>query len=126
MTDVTAMANLPASMKEALAARVALLITPSVGRIVHLYRGSRDRDEERVVHGPHAAIIIKVHTDRLIDIVVFGTNHDTTATMQRVPLLQGDEKPPAEIAWCQWMDYQKGQAAKAEQLEKQIAAGGAT
>jgi hypothetical protein len=69
--------------------------------------------------GRCAAIITHVHHDRLVNLAVFDANshlHPRTS----VPLVQeGDPKPEAG-GYCEWMPYQKGQASKYEELERQL------
>ncbi len=95
------------------------MIKPSVGRVV-LYRpGMADN---LVKHGlePLAAIVACVHTDRMVNLVVFDANghpHSKTSVALAQP---GEPKP--EGSFCHWMEYQIGQAAKAEALEARLAA----
>lgn len=37
-------------------------------------------------------------------------------------LLQDNDRAPKDAAYCEWMPFQKGQAAKTEQLERQAGA----
>jgi len=87
------------------------MIEPTVGRVVHYYDSKSG--------GPLAAHVAYVHTNRLVNLLVISP-HGNTYGAQRVRLLQDDDKPEGEATWCQWMDYQKGQAAKTEALEKQL------
>lgn len=102
------------------------MITPTIGRIVWYRRGPG----EAVIaqHGgafgsPRpacAAIVIYVWSDTMVNLVVFdhnGTMHIRTS----VELCQGDTVPSGR-EYCEWMPYQKGQAAKTEALEAQIKA----
>jgi hypothetical protein len=91
------------------------MITPTVGRIVW-YRPIGPQADEQ----PWAAIIVRVHTDRVVNLTVF--DHDGYGKpKQGVQLLQeGDAVPSAGGGYCEWMPYQKGQAAKTEALEAQV------
>lgn len=86
-----------------------IMIKPTVGRIVHFR-----------AHGPHsplqAAIIAAVFNDRLVTLAAFSPNGKAEAH-EMVTLLQGDDAAPLFGPYAQWMDYQKGQAARTEQLE---------
>jgi hypothetical protein len=85
------------------------MITPTVGRVVWYYEANI---------GPAAAIICKVHSDRLVNLMVIAEN-GTTFPAENVTLIQDDDwTRPNE--YCEWMPYQKGQAAKTEALESQL------
>jgi hypothetical protein len=92
------------------------MIKPSNGRVV-LFNLSNSIPPNFASGGqPHAAIIAHVHSDKMVNLAVFdsnGVSHSCTS----VDLIQdGDTKP--ENGWyCEWMPYQKGQAAKTEQAE---------
>lgn len=94
------------------------MIKPTVGRVVLYYPGGDHRD--RYGAGPLAAIVAFVHTDRLINVGALNPDGRNFG-VQNVPLLQGDDAAPEGGGYCAWMDYQKGQAAKAEKLEQQLA-----
>ena len=66
-----------------------------------------------------AAIIAHVFNDRLVNLCVIDAN-GATLSRTSVQLLQGDDPVPPTMH-CQWMPYQVGQAAKAEDLEKKLA-----
>lgn len=92
------------------------MIKPTVGRIVWFRSVSGlpvDGDE------PLAGIITGVIDDNHVNLCVFdfsGTPHPK----HNVFLYQDEpEGPPCE-EFAVWMPYQKGQAAKAEELEKQL------
>lgn len=91
------------------------MITPTVGRIVwftparNSYVMHRDQ--------PLAAIVAYVHSDHMINIAYWDANGMFNSATS-VPLIQDNETKPADF-YCEWMPYQKGQAAKYEQLEKE-------
>lgn len=88
------------------------MIKPSVGRIVW-YHPSTFGGENLARHSeqPLAAIVAFVWNDRMVNLTVVDHNGKTSARTS-VPLVQDDEPPPLG-AYCEWMPYQKGQAAKA-------------
>lgn len=92
---------------------MSITINPTVGRVVWFYDGSTAQP------GPYAAIVAFVHDPRMVNLAVFDAN-GVPCWRTSVPLVQdGDERPHGP--YCEWMPYQKGQAAKTEALEKQIA-----
>lgn len=87
------------------------MITPSNGRIVW-YTPARPSDQFIVQHGiePLAAMVAHVHSDRMVNLVVFdsqGFIHARTS----VTLLQDDDRKPEEGRFCAWMPYQKAVAS---------------
>lgn len=95
------------------------MIKPTVGRIVWVHRNhSLDKAQ------PEAALIVGVNSDTSIN--VHGWNKFGGTFVLLDLLLRQDEMgfdiPPWPYA--EWMPYQKGQAAKTEELEKQIGHGG--
>lgn len=97
------------------------MISPSLGRIVwytpckHGVSGLATESDGRC-----AAIVVKVWSDRLVNLTVFDANGNSHAKTS-VKLLQSDDESHADGHFCEWMPYQKGQAQKAESLEKQLA-----
>lgn len=94
------------------------MISPTVGRIVWFYPHGSD------VHAsPLAAIVTAVWSDTRVNLAVFspeGTPWPTPPTS--VLLVQEPNfRPESGRAFCTWMPYQIGQAAKAESLEKLLA-----
>lgn len=87
-------------------------IEPTVGRIVWFYENGGTLTQ------PLAAIITAVHNDFCVNLCAFS---DGGAPMgySSVPLHQGDEERPHGF-FCEWMPYQKGQAAKTEALESEL------
>lgn len=95
------------------------MIEPGIGRIVHYVPAGHPADAD-----PHAAMIVGIWDSRTINLAIFdcdGAHYQGT----HVPLLQDDDKPPADRGYAKWPDHQKGQAAKTEQLAAQLAAPGA-
>jgi hypothetical protein len=95
------------------------VIKPTVGRVVW-YRPF-EHDDMAGVSGdqPLAAIVAHVWSDSCVNLAVFDANgvaHSRTSVL----LVQDGEPKPA-AGFCEWMPYQKGQAAKTEAVEKQLA-----
>ncbi len=96
------------------------VIKPTVGRVVWFYPSQNTVEAGFARHadggGPYAALIAHVWNDRMVNLSVFDANgaaHPRTS----VTLHQGEGDVP-EQAFCGWMPYQKGQAAKTEAAEK--------
>lgn len=95
------------------------MIKPTVGRIVWFYPASGD--SQFPPGGPYAAIVTWVHSDHLISICAFDGSGNPYGK-RSIHLKQDEDKNPApEGAYCAWMPYQKGQAAKTEALEAKLA-----
>lgn len=94
------------------------MIQPSIGRVVW-YRPNLATDgnlARNSVDQPFAAIVTFIYSAELVNLVVFdhrGTPHNRAG----VRLAQDREAAPGE---CEWMPYQKGQAAKTEIAEAQL------
>jgi hypothetical protein len=92
------------------------MIKPTVGRVVLYYPTL----EERIARNgdqPLAAIICCVLSDTCVNLVVFdanGISHSRTSV-----ILRQDDQPNGGYCW-EWMPYQKGQAAKTEELENEL------
>jgi hypothetical protein len=94
-----------------------MLIKPTVGRVVWYRPGQAG---ELHTGQPFAAIIAYVHSDTLVNLAIFDHNGRMSEPAQTaIPLYQGEGERPA-TAYCEWMPYQQGQAAKTESLEKQL------
>ena len=96
------------------------MIEPTVGRIVN-YRPGRNDPGECGEAEVHAAIICDVHASDCVSLCVFDSI-GIPYPVQHARLQQ--DKPIAlkDGEGCaEWMAYQKGQAAKAEELEQELA-----
>ena len=95
------------------------MITPTVGRVVWYHVGPDERRFIKQRSGqPCAAIVTYVWSDTAVGLVVF--DHDGIMHFaSQVELCQGDTAPGG-CEYCEWMPYQKGQAAKTEALESQL------
>lgn len=94
------------------------MIIPTVGRVVW-YRPARHEVSSISMpenNAPLAAIVCHVWSATLVNLVVFdreGRDHRRTS----VEILQdGSEGLPEGMSYCEWMPFQKSQAAKTEQL----------
>ena len=98
------------------------MIPPTVGRVV-LYHPSTNDPGGNIPGGPLAAIIARVHSDTLVNLMVISPDGSPFGRTS-VCLLQSDEQRARHQTgpYCEWMPYQKGQAAKTEALEKQLGA----
>lgn len=93
------------------------MIKPTVGRVVW-YTPSVDEDFPRQSNQPLAAIVCCVWSDTCVNLAVFDANGCTHSRTSVLLLQEGNERPTH--GFCEWMPYQKGQAAKTESLEKQL------
>ncbi len=91
------------------------MIKPTVGRVVLF---TPEKGAQRAGDGPHAAIIAHVWSDACVNLACFDANGNPYNATS-VPLIQKDEPKP-DGYFCEWMEYQKGQAAKTEELEVKL------
>lgn len=100
------------------------IIIPTVGRVVWFYPAPKSGEAGFACNesgGPYAAIIARVWNDSMVNLAVIdanGTLHSRTS----VHLVQGDEAAP-DSAFCGWMPFQKGQAAKQDAQTKETNGG---
>lgn len=90
------------------------MIKPTVGRVVWFRPMSASENPQ-----PLAAIIAFVHDDKTVNLAVFDRNGESYP-LEGVQLIQEGEMPCRPGGYCEWMPYQKGQAAKVDQLEAAI------
>ncbi len=97
-------------------------IAPTIGRVVWFHPSESTGEASFALHGndqPYAAIVAHVHSDRLVNLTVFdanGTAHSRTS----VELVQDGGTVPGYGYYCEWMPYQKNQAAKTKAAEEGI------
>lgn len=84
------------------------MIKPTIGRVVWYF-------EAPATPEPRAALVSYVHGDRCVNLAVFNANGENFGATS-VPLQQDGDPMPIGCR-CEWMPYQKGQAAKTEALE---------
>ena len=89
------------------------MIKPTIGRVVWYHPVGSTSDEQ-----PLAAIIAHVWSDTCVNLAVFDSN-GVAINQTSVFLHQGEGEVPAS-SFAEWMPFQKGQAAKVEQLESQL------
>lgn len=98
------------------------MIKPTIGRVVLFHPSATWQDPSFAPAPVCAAIIAKVWSDNCVNLAVFdadGKSH----SFKSVYLHPGDDSPvPGGGYYCEWMPYQKGQAAKTEALELAAAA----
>ncbi|MDH1341837.1 hypothetical protein [Ectopseudomonas oleovorans] len=99
-------------------------IVPTVGRVLHFfptvdYMASRKQAFNNPAQ-PLAAVIAYVHSDTMVNLTVWDQNGEQFSVCS-VPLVQEGSDVIVGSFYAQWMPYQKGQAAKTESLESQLA-----
>jgi len=94
------------------------MISPTIGRVVLVHASVTARDA-----GSQAmpALVVYVHSDRCINVGGFDSSGGPFSYCSLM-LLQDDDAAPALGPFAEWMPYQKGQAAKTEALQSQLAA----
>ncbi len=92
------------------------MIKPTVGRVVWFYPKGGESSQ------PLAALVAHVWSDTCVNLAIFDANGKPMMDPPTsVLLVQDGNERPSGGPFCEWMPYQKGQAAKTEQLEKQVA-----
>jgi hypothetical protein len=87
------------------------VIKPTVGRVVWYWLAKASPQRQ-----PLAAIVASVKSDTLVNLSVIDAEGNQRGEID-VPLIQdGHERPSTHF--CEWMPYQKGQAAKTEEIIK--------
>lgn len=92
------------------------MITPTIGRVVWFHPPTNAAETGFAGQEICAAIVARVWSDRMVNLTVFDANgvpHSRTS----VTLVQDGDTTPSLGYYCEWMPYQKGQAAKTEALE---------
>lgn len=94
---------------------------PTVGRKIWFWHSAPTSESGEQ---PEDATIVYVHDDRRVNLRVTDMMGNSRGEQNVTLVQEGDPKPDGN--YCEWMPYQKGQAAKTEQLEKaaQVDAGG--
>ena len=88
------------------------MIKPTIGRVV-LFHPKKNAE---VVF---PALVCFVHNDSMINVGGFDNNGNAFGSCS-VRLIQDGEEAPNTGPYAEWMPYQKGQAAKTEDMEKQV------
>lgn len=92
------------------------MIKPTVGRVVWFYKYVPGQGHK----GPLAAHVAYVHSDSMVNLMVIDENGLPRSETSVYLRQEGNEAPQSN--YCEWMPYQKGQAAKTEALEQRVAA----
>jgi hypothetical protein len=95
------------------------MIKPTAGRIVFFTPSTLEGEAVQAYGHPCAAIVTHVWSDRMVNLTVFSADGKSYAKTS-VALIQDDDTKSDHGFYCEWMPYQKGQAAKTEALEKQL------
>lgn len=95
-----------------------MVITPTNGRIVW-YTPSKDDGMPDNGGVPLAAIVVHVWNDRMVNLAVFNSN-GLLVPRTSVQLVQEKDDVAESGGYCEWMPYQKGQAAKYDELAKKV------
>jgi hypothetical protein len=97
------------------------MIKPTIGRVVLCYV----KDSVAVSLGmtclseqPFDAHVVYVWGDRLVNLAGFDHAGKPFA-LGSVQLMQDDDQPTTDV-YAEWMEYQKGQAAKYDALKEQV------
>lgn len=95
------------------------MIKPTIGRVVWLWPSAELQANPNLNLAyrdktvPLAATVAYVWSDRMVNLSAVDQNGKPFG-LTRVTLLQGDETYNPMGNYCEWMPYQKGQAAKVE------------
>jgi hypothetical protein len=95
------------------------MIVPTVGRMIWFNPSPEDRiySSAQVL----AAIVAGVNDDGTVNLAVFRADGSGPYHRQNVAITGPDSLiPEGAPGTAMWMPYQKGQAAKAEELEKKL------
>jgi hypothetical protein len=84
------------------------MIKPTVGRVVWFWAQGMDSSDPD--HQPEAALITHVWSDECVNLCVF--NRDGVPFSRTSVTLWQSEGPAPSFDHCEWMPFQKGQAAK--------------
>lgn len=99
------------------------MIKPTIGRVVWFHPSSCEISRDFASAPICAAIVAHVWSDTCVNLAVFdanGNSHSRTSVL----LVQEGAPVPSGGFYCEWMPYQKGQAAKTEAIELAAAAHG--
>jgi hypothetical protein len=89
-------------------------IIPTIGRVVWYWPSPAD-DLPRIGDQPLAAHIAGIWSNTCVNLMVIDANGNTHSRTS-VLLYQGEGERPAHC-FCEWMPYQRGQAARTEKAE---------
>lgn len=96
------------------------MIIPTVGRVVWFWPGEGE-GIATISGSPLPGIVSAVWSDTCVNLSVFDANGESHSRTSVLLVQEGNERPTSRF--CEWTPYQKGQAAKTEQLVAQLAIG---
>jgi hypothetical protein len=86
------------------------MIQPTIGRVVWFYQSAPATSDVQ----PEAAMVTYVHSDRMVNLVVFGP-YGQPRGVTSVALVQPEDDNKTPFGpYCAWMPYQTAQAARHE------------
>lgn len=88
------------------------MIKPTIGRVVWFWEGIHEESDQA-----QAALVTYVHSDTCVNLSVFDPNGNQHARTSVLLKQEPDDIANYQGPYCEWMPYQKGQAAKTEALE---------
>jgi len=95
------------------------MINPTVGRVVLFHPGRHFSGCSAGADVPLPALIARVWSDTCVNIGGFDAN-GLPFSATSVLLIQDSNPVPDGGHYCEWMPYQKGQAAKTEALQEAL------
>lgn len=99
------------------------MIKPTIGRVVWFWPSPECHSQLSLAYSdktmPLSARVAYVWSDRMVNLA-FEDQNGRPFNITSVLLLQGDEEYQPVGSYCEWMPYQKGQAAKVEDHAKPI------
>lgn len=86
------------------------MISPTVGRVVWFRPAPWDQVGQLDQEQPLAAMVCYVHSDRLVNLVIFS--HSGVPQHRNLVPLRQDTDPfiESDQSYCEWMPYQKSVA----------------
>lgn len=93
-------------------------IPPTIGRVV-LFKAYQNDNYPGAGDGFQAAIVCRVWSDTCVNLCVFDANGNSHSYTSVLLVQPGGDEPAS--GYCRWMDYQLGQAAKTEEVQKYLA-----
>lgn len=89
-------------------------IVPTVGRVVLYTEGTADRFPGS--HEQRAAVVADVNDDGTVNLGVFDQYGNAHARQNVILVQAGEERPDGP--YCEWMEFQVGQAVKTQALQR--------
>jgi hypothetical protein len=92
------------------------MIEPGIGRIVHFYPAGHAPGDL-----PHAAMIVGIRDARTINLAIFTPEGHQYRGLDVLLIQDDSDVRPTDRGYAEWMPFQKGQAAKTDALQAQLA-----